>query len=165
MTSEGNPTMLTSGSPAPELALEDTAGQAWRLSDLRGAHSALLYFMRSTSCPICNRHVRDLAARRDEFAAADVRVLIVVPEGRDAGATWKADHGIPFQVLYGSAGTPHDSVGLTRKVLGSMQQSGTVLIDPDGIIRHAHGATLPTNSYDKKGIAAAIDAMRSRTSN
>ncbi|TQM26208.1 peroxiredoxin family protein [Nocardia bhagyanarayanae] len=156
--------MLTSGSPAPELELEDTAGQAWRLSDLRGAHSALLYFMRSTSCPICNRHVRDLVAQRDRFAADDVRVLIVVPEARDVGLAWKTDRGIPFPVLVGSAGTAHESVGLTRRVFGSMQQSGTVLVDPDGIIRHAHGATLPVNSYDKKGIIAAIDVMRSRAS-
>ncbi|MCP2292373.1 peroxiredoxin family protein [Nocardia amikacinitolerans] len=155
--------MLTTGSPAPELALEDTAGQPWRLSDLRGAHSALLYFMRSTSCPICNRHVRDLVARRDQFAADDVRVLIVVPEARDAGLAWKTDHGIPFPVLVGSAGTPHESVGLTRKIFGSMRQSGTVLVDTDGIIRHAHGATLPVNSYDKKGIIGAIHSMRGRS--
>ncbi|WP_067841845.1 peroxiredoxin family protein [Nocardia lijiangensis] len=154
--------MLTSGSPAPELELEDTAGQAWRLSSYRGAHSALLYFMRSTSCPVCNRHVRDLVAHRNEFDADDVHVLIVVPEGRDAGLAWQTDHGIPFPVLVGSAGTPHESVGLTRKVFGSMQQSGTILVDPDGIIRHAHGATLPINSYDKKGILAAIHSLRSR---
>ncbi|MEU2258271.1 peroxiredoxin family protein [Nocardia xishanensis] len=156
--------MLTSGSPAPELELEDTAGQAWRLADHRGAHGVLLYFMRSTSCPICNRHVRDLVARRNEFDAAGIRVLIAIPEDRVAGLAWKTEHGVPFPVLVGSAGTPHESVGLTRKVFGSMQQSGSILVDGDGIVRHAHGATLPTNSYDKKGIMAAIDAMRSRAS-
>ncbi|MGV9821428.1 peroxiredoxin family protein [Nocardia xishanensis] len=156
--------MLTPGSPAPELELQDTAEQAWRLSDHRGAHGALLYFMRSTSCPICNRHVRDLVARRNEFDAAGIRVVIAIPEDRVAGLAWKTEHGIPFPVLVGSAGAPHESVGLTRKVFGSMQQSGSVLVDRDGIVRHAHGATLPTNSYDKKGIMAAIDGMRSRTS-
>lgn len=156
--------MLTSGTPAPELELEDTAGQPWRLSDYRGMHSALLYFMRSTSCPICNRHVRDLVAHRDEFDADNVRVLIAVPESRDAGLAWKTEHGIPFPVLVGSAGTPHESIGLTRKVFGSMQQSGTVLVDPDGIVRHAHGATLPVNSYDKKGIFAAVRTIRGRMS-
>lgn len=51
-------------------------------------------------------------------------------------------------------------IGLSRRAFGSMQQSGSVLIDAHGIIRHAHGATLPTNSYDKKGITAAIAALR-----
>ncbi|NEW38591.1 redoxin domain-containing protein [Nocardia cyriacigeorgica] len=155
--------MLTSGSPAPAVELEDTAGQVWRLSDHLGTHSALMYFMRSTSCPICNSHVRDLVARRNEFAAEGIRVHIAVPEDRDRALAWKTKRGIPFSVLVGSDRTPHESIGLTRTVFGSMQQSGTILVDRDGIIRHAHGATLPTSSYDKKGILAAVDSMRSGT--
>jgi hypothetical protein len=51
-------------------------------------------------------------------------------------------------------------IGLSKKIFGSMQQSGSILIDTHGIIRHAHGATLPTSSYDKKGVTAAIAALR-----
>lgn len=156
--------MLTSGSTAPAMELEDTAGQPWRLSDHRGGHGVLLYFMRSTSCPICNRHVRDLVARRAEFEADNILIAIVVPEGRDLGLAWQTECGIPFPVLVGSAGTPHESIGLTRKVFGSMQQSGTLLVDTDGIVRHAHGATLPVNSYDRKGIGAAVCSLRGRSS-
>lgn len=122
----------------------------------------LLYFMRSTSCAICNRHVRDLVANRADFDAEGIRVAIVVPEERTAGLAWKTERGIPFPVLTGPTGSPHESVGLTRRLFGSMQQSGTVLVDGQGIVRHAHGATMPTGSYDKKGITAAIDAMLDR---
>lgn len=155
--------MLTSGSPAPDLVLEDTTGQPWRLSHHRGVHNVLLYFMRSTSCPICNRHVRDLIARRDEFDADNVHIAIVVPEDRDAGQAWKTRRGIPFPVLSGAATPSYETVGLARKIFGSMQQSGTLLVDRDGIVRHAHGATLPLNSYDKKGLAAAVESIRSHT--
>ncbi|WP_225993235.1 hypothetical protein [Actinomadura rudentiformis] len=51
-------------------------------------------------------------------------------------------------------------IGLGRKVFGSMQQSGSVLIDSQGVIRHAHGATMPTGGYDKKGITAAVQDLR-----
>ncbi|WP_280463210.1 peroxiredoxin family protein [Nocardia carnea] len=155
--------MLISGSPAPDLELEDTTGQAWRLSRHRGVHNVLLYFMRSTSCPLCNRHVRDLVAQQDRFDDSNIHVAVVVPEGRGPGLEWKTGRGIPFPVLSGAAAGPHESIGLTRKVFGSIQQSGTVLVDVDGIVRHAHGATLPLNSYDTKGLAAAIDSLRSRT--
>ncbi|MBF6514923.1 redoxin domain-containing protein [Nocardia cyriacigeorgica] len=155
--------MLTPGSPAPVLELEDTAGRPWRLSENLGANGALLYFTRSTSCPICNRHVRDLLTRRGEFDAAGLRIHIAVPEDRERALGWKTRHGIPFTVLVGSTGTPHASIGLPRTVFGTMQQSGSVLVDADGIIRHAHGATMPVSGYDKKGIAAAIEAMLSRT--
>jgi hypothetical protein len=62
----------------------------------------------------------------------------------------------------GSQGTPHETIGLSRKVFGSMQQSGSVLIDSQGIVRHTHGATMPTGGYDKKGIAAAIRRLNVR---
>ncbi|WP_280507931.1 peroxiredoxin family protein [Nocardia flavorosea] len=154
--------MLISGSPAPDLELEDTTGQAWRLFQHRGVHNVLLYFMRSTSCPLCNRHVRDLAARQDRFDEDNIHVAVVAPEGRSPALAWKTERGIPFPVLSGAAASPHESIGLTRKVFGALQQSGTVLVDLDGIVRHAHGATLPLNSHDRKGLLAAIDSVLGR---
>lgn len=151
--------MLETGSPAPDVVLEDTDGQAVRLSDRRRDHAVLVYFMRSTSCPVCNRHVQDLVRRRDEFAARDVRVLVAVPEDRTAAAEWKARRRIPFPVLVGRHATPHELVGLSRKVFGSLQQSGSVLIDAHGVIRHAHAATMPTGGYDRRGITAALQAL------
>ncbi|MFE9747207.1 peroxiredoxin family protein [Saccharothrix saharensis] len=151
--------MLETGSPAPQLVLEDTDGRTVRLSDHQGRHAVLLFFMRSTSCPICNRHVRDLVQRADDLAADDVHVLIAVPEDRPEAARWKEKHGIPFPVLTGRRESPHELVGLSRKVFGSMQQSGSILVDRQGVVRHAHGTTLPTNSYDKPGITAAIASL------
>jgi peroxiredoxin len=141
------------------MVLEDTEGQTVRLSDYQGRHAVLIFFMRSTSCPVCNRHVRDLINRGDELAADNVRVLLAVPEDREQAAAWKAKHQIPFPVLTGRRDSPHEMIGLGKKVFGSMQQSGSVLIDSHGIIRHAHGATMPTSSYDKKGITAAIASL------
>lgn len=154
--------MLEIGSPAPDVVLEDTDGRAVRLSGPQGDHAMLVYFMRSTSCPVCNRHVHDLIRRRDEFAADNLRVFIAVPEDRRTAAEWKAKRRIPFPVLTGRHGTPHEMVGLGRKVFGSLQQSGSVLIDSQGVIRHAHAATMPTGGYDRKAITAALQALRAR---
>ena len=116
--------------------------------------------MRSVSCPVCNLHVRSLIKTADEYAAAGVQVMIVVPESTDAAARWKSRNSIPFPVVTGRRGSAHEAVGLTRKVFGSMRQSGSILIDAHNTIRHAHSATMPTNSYDKSGIAAALDELR-----
>jgi peroxiredoxin len=150
--------MLDTGTTAPVLTLEDSDGQAVRLADFRGVSPVLIYFMRTTTCPACNGHVRDLVARSQELADRGVTVLIAVPEGRSEAAAWKRDRKVPFTVVTGESGTPHESVGLTRKVFGAVQQSGTILIDRQGLIRHTHAATLPTNAYDKKSVAAALDA-------
>lgn len=150
--------MLTSGSPAPRMELEDTDGQPWRLADHRGVRSVLLYFMRSTSCPVCLRHVRDLAGQRKTFDDKNVGVFVAVPEDRATASAWKARRDIPFPVLVGTSARPHELIGMSRKVFGSMQQSGSLLVDPEGVVRHAHSATLPINSYDRKAILAALPA-------
>ncbi|WP_067829745.1 peroxiredoxin family protein [Nocardia inohanensis] len=155
--------MLETGSIAPGMEFEDTDGRPWRLADYRGKHGVLLYFMRSTSCPICNRHVRDLVAKQQEFQDDNIRVFVAVPEDAATGAAWRAKRAVPFPVLVGTEARPHESIGLSRKVFGSMQQSGTVLIDADGIVRHVHGATLPVNGYDGKGISAAIRSIPGRS--
>ncbi|RKS79208.1 peroxiredoxin [Actinomadura pelletieri DSM 43383] len=152
--------MLQAGTPAPEMALEDTDGRVVRLSDYQGERAVLIYFLRATSCPICNRHVQDLIRSRDEFVGNDVQVLIVAPEGRSKAAAWKAKRKIPFPVLVGREGAAHEMVGPHRKVFGTMQQSGSVLIDSQGIVRHVHGATMPTGGYDKKAITAAVRKLR-----
>ncbi|MEU0530222.1 peroxiredoxin family protein [Amycolatopsis tolypomycina] len=148
--------MLEAGSPAPQLVLEDTDGQTVHLPD---HHAVLLYFMRSTTCPVCRRHVRHLADDAATLEAAGVRVLIAVPEDRATAAAWRAKHAIPFQVLTGRRGTPHELVGLGRAVFGALQRSGSVLVDAEGIVRHAHSAALPTAGYDRAGIAAAVAAL------
>jgi peroxiredoxin len=148
--------VLEAGSPAPRLVLEDTDGQTVQLP---GHHAVLLYFMRSTTCPVCRRHVRSLAEDAAALEAAGVRVLIAVPEDRTTAAAWRAKHEIPFPVLTAPRGTPHEPAGLNRAVFGALQRSGSILVDAEGVVRHAHSAILPTGSYDRAGIAAAVAAL------
>ncbi|RSN24833.1 peroxiredoxin [Amycolatopsis sp. WAC 01416] len=148
--------MLEIGSVVPDLALEDTTGQVVRLSEFRGKENVLLYFMRSTTCPVCNGHVKDLVGRAADFAAADVRILIAVPEGREEAKAWRTKRGLSLRVVSGRGTTPHEAFGLSKKML---QQSGSVLIDREGVVRHAHAATMPISAYDKKGIAKAVDGL------
>ncbi|MBE8521096.1 peroxiredoxin family protein [Amycolatopsis sp. H6(2020)] len=151
--------MLEAGSPAPHLVLEDTEGRPVSLADHNGHHAVLLYFVRSTTCPVCRRHVRTLAEDAAALEAAGVRVLIAVPEDRETARAWRAKHEIPFPVLTGRRNTPHELVGLNRAVFGALQRSGSVLVDAQGVVRHAHSAALPTGSYDRAGIAAAVAAL------
>ena len=148
--------MLEAGSVLPDIALEDSNGGPVNLQDFRGRANVLMYFMRSTTCPVCNSHVQNLVDHKADFAADNVTVLVAVPEGRDEAAAWQLKRQLPFTVVTGRQGTPHESIGLTKKVFGTLQQSGSVLIDRDEVVRHAHGASIPVGSYDKNGVAHAI---------
>jgi peroxiredoxin len=155
--------MLEIGSVAPALDLEDTEGNPVSVRDAASSlhrTGVLLFFMRSATCPVCNLHVKHLVRDADEYAAAGVQVMIALPEGREEAARWKAKQSVPFVVVTGRRGSAHEAVGLTRKVFGSMRQSGSILVDSHNRIRHAHAATVPTSSFDSKGVAAAVGQLR-----
>jgi peroxiredoxin len=155
--------MIEVGQSAPELRLTDTMGAGIRLSDYRGASDVLIYFMRHTGCPMCNRHVKHLAAQAAEYAGYGVAVLVAVPDDADTASRWAATKKLPFPVVIGTGGTPHAGLGLARKIFGSMQQSGTVLIDRGGVVRYLDVATMPPGGYSQRDVAKAIqDLHRSR---
>ena len=82
--------MLEIGSVA-DIQLEDTEGHKISVADYRGKENVFLYFMRALSCAQCNAHVRSLAKSKADFDAANVRIIIAVPEGNaDAGRSCAA---------------------------------------------------------------------------
>jgi peroxiredoxin len=144
---------------APDLALVDHTGAEVTLAGYLANGPVLLYFMRTSTCPVCANHVRDLARRKAEFDAKGVQVVVAVPEGPDEAAAAHAALKLPYPVVTGRSGTAHEAFGLTARMFGSMQQSGSVLLDGDGRIRHAHSATVPVGAYDRAGLGAALQAM------
>jgi len=151
--------MIAVGTPMPNLGLLDSSGEPIRLLDAGGERGLLVFFMRSSTCPICNAHVRDLVRQAESLASRGVGVVVAVPEGVGAAAELKERRGASFPVVTGGATTAHESIGLAKRVFGSVQQSGTVLVDGSGIVRYAQSSTLPTGSYDRRAIAAALDEL------
>lgn len=147
--------MLEIGS-SPDLKLEDTDGNTVSIADFTGKDNVLIYFMRALSCAQCNAHVQSFIKNQTEFDAADVKIIVAVPEDLKDAAAWKARKGIPYTVVAGAAGTPHESVGLLKKVFGTLQQSGTVLFDSTGAVTYTQVSTVPTTSYNKAEIATAL---------
>jgi peroxiredoxin len=143
----------------PTLALEDTDGHDLDLESYRGNDNVFIYFMRALSCAQCNAAVQNMAKNSAEFDAASVKVLVAVPEEISDAAAWKAKKNIPFPVVVGKSGTAHAEVGLLRKVFGAIQQSGSILLDKDGVVRYAHVSTNPGASYNRNEVATAIAAL------
>lgn len=150
--------MLEIGSTL-DLTLEDTDGNTVAISDYRGRSSIFLYFMRALSCAQCNAHVQSLVKNRELFESAGATIIIAVPEGRDEATAWKRTKALPFAVVTGQAGSPHESVGLLRKVFGAVQQSGSILVDRNGVVRYSHVSTVPTTSFNRAEVQAALGGL------
>lgn len=141
------------------LHVREADGTPLDLETYRGTSNVFVYFMRALSCAQCNTAVRALAAQQAELAASDVQVVVAVPEDASDASAWRAKRTVPFPVVVGIDGTPHAEAGLLKKVFGTLQQSGGVLIDKQGVVRYAHVSTNPGSSYQRDELAAAIAAL------
>ncbi|WP_213816611.1 redoxin domain-containing protein [Glaciihabitans sp. dw_435] len=147
--------MIEIGS-TPTLSLVSTEGKSFDLKSNEGDKGVFVYFMRALSCAQCNAAVAKMAKGHDAFDKAGVRVVIAVPEDLASATAWKAKKALPFDVVVGQSGTAHEEVGLLRKVFGLLQQSGSILLDRDGVTRYAHVSTNPGASYNEAEVAGAI---------
>ncbi|WP_375399405.1 redoxin domain-containing protein [uncultured Amnibacterium sp.] len=149
---------LETGSPLT-LHVRQSDGTPFDLDTYRGTSNVFVYFMRALNCAQCNSAVRTLTSQKDELAAADVQVVVAVPEDAAAATAWKAKRGVPFPVVVGQDGTPHAEAGLLKKVFGAIQQSGGVLLDKHGRVQYAHVSTNPGASYQRDELKAAVAAL------
>jgi peroxiredoxin len=149
---------LETGS-ALSLNLKNVDGSPFALESFRGSQNVFVYFMRTITCAQCNAAVRTLAAQQAELDAADVRVVVAVPDDAADALAWKQRRDIPFTVVVGQDGTAHAEAGLLRKVFGAIQQSGGILVDKQGVVRYSHVSTNPGASYRSADLMAAIAAL------
>lgn len=150
---------LTLGAAAPPLALQDPNGLPLNLAAIADGHPLVLYFMRTADCVVCARHVKALVRARHEITRREARVAVVVPDGPAEAGELQLRLAVPFPVLSGRTGRAHAAFGLTKAVFGQLQQSGTILLDSDGIVRHRTTATVPFGAFDEQALLADLDAL------
>lgn len=142
---------LAAGDSFPTLEIIDTRGARSTWSP--GAHTELVYFMRTSSCPICHQHVRQLEGLETASGPARERTTVVVPGGAaEAVAVAKRHPGLAGRIV--ASETAHEAVGLF--VTMGMQQSGTFAVRPDGTVSWAKTATIPVGAFHHADAVAAL---------
>ena len=109
--------------------------------------TTVLYFMRAAICPQCNRHAREIDAALPELAQRGMGAIVIVPEDTQAAQKVKERNHLSLPVM-ASNGDAHALVGLEKKLLGLIQQSGTVVVNKAGEVLYKRIATNPEGSFD-----------------
>lgn len=143
------------GSPAPLFALPSNQNVTVQLSDVVGKHHTLLFFMREFSCPSCRQTVSHLKSLYAELTAADVSIFIIGGGDRKYAEQLAALYKLPFPVLADLKREVYAQYGL-HKVVKLNQQSGTYLIDKQGILRYMRQATLAFQSFSAKDLMEVV---------
>ena len=92
---------------------------------------------------------------KDELERRNARA-IVIGGGTELAATiatrWLK---LPWPILRDPERAVYRAYGLERS-LGLIQQSGTMVVDAEGILRYAHGGLNPGTAFPRAGILAAL---------
>lgn len=144
---------------ASSIQLDLHDGTRLRVPQAAGAQAYLLRFMRMSSCPPCLAHVRHIDAELETLRALGAQPVVVVPGGIDAARQMRERFKLHVPVASGADGDVHSLFGLEKQLFGIAQQSGTVLIDAAGVIRHQRAATLPIDSYRHAEVIDALHAL------
>jgi peroxiredoxin len=126
------------GDIAPDFSLQSLTGETVRLSELTAKSPVVLLVLRGYpgyQCPLCQRQVRDFAAKAQEFAQAGVAVVMIYPGPMDtvdqrakeflAGETLPD----PMRMLLDPDYTFTNAYGLRWNAKGETAYPSTFLID------------------------------------
>jgi peroxiredoxin len=142
------------GAIMPDLHLVDPGGRRSTLHATRAAAPAVVYFMRSSTCPVCRGHARALARLADDGRLNGATVVIVAP-GDAAEARVAADRIGPATVSVWATGSGHADAGLGKFL--ALQHSGTFVLDRDGTVRYRRTSAIPTGSFDADEVVSALE--------
>ncbi len=104
-------------------------------------------------------HAVQLGQAASRFGERGVRFLVLGPGG-PARARWLARLvRAPFPVLADPEREAFLAYGYARRIVSPIQQSGTVLVDPGGVVRYVRRATNPLGALDLPELERAIAAL------
>lgn len=152
------------GEEAPDFTLEDTEGQPWRLSDVRGQKTVVLLWIFADWCPVCHKEFHGLIHRADRFREQNVEVATIechdryrcrVMEGKEIRPDyWFADNfpddrpqaPYPEKIWWPHLVDRAAAVGLRHGIdpwqfavhSEWVNRPSTIIVDPDGIVRLAY---------------------------
>lgn len=146
---------LAVGDAMLDIALRRPDGTAAGLREVVAGRAAVVYFMRTSTCPVCHSHVAALVRAAEARRLPGAAVHVLVPgEPSDAADVRRR---IPSRaVAVWATGTGHAEAGLGRFL--ALQHSGVFLLDAAGGVRYRRSAALPTQSFDLGELLTALAA-------
>jgi len=141
------------GSTMPDIGLTGPDGSAERLTSVIADSRAVVFFMRSSSCAICLAHAVALEKMAQKGELSGARAIVVTP-GDSSDAAKVAARLAAGAASVWASGTEHAAVGLGTFL--AIQHSGTFVLAADGTVLAARAATIPTGSFSRDEVLAAL---------
>ncbi|NNF11950.1 MAG: AhpC/TSA family protein [Gemmatimonadetes bacterium] len=153
----------------PNLNVRVAGGDDWTLGEEPPENFTMIVFYRGFHCPICSRHLADLASKVDDFAERGVDVIAVSTDTRARAEQtleeWQVDglrigYGLSLDEardwgLFLSTSRGATSTGIVEPEL--FAEPATYLVRPDGTLYFGSVQTMPFARPSFREILGAID--------
>jgi len=144
--------VVEEGKPAPDIELENDAGETVRLSSLRGK-PVVLYFYPKDNTSGCTTQACGIRDAWSEFERAGAVVLGVSPDGVASHVKFRTDFELPFNLLADPDHVAAEAYGVwQRKTRNGRTYMGivrsTFVIGPDGNVIKALRNVKPATHAD-----------------
>jgi peroxiredoxin len=156
-------TALRVGHAAPDFRLPGTDGtpaghRDYTLSEYAG-QPVVLVFYPGDNTPVCTRQLNSYTEDVDAFQAVDAQVLAISPQSVESHDAFSDDQGGFAFPLLADVGK---QVGRRYGILGPVgfYRRSVFVVDPGGVVRHAHRAVAGLGFRPTDELVAAVDAAR-----
>jgi len=144
---------LKIGSKAPELKLTDEAGNAFKLSSLKGK-TVVLYFYPKADTPGCTTESCEFRDHSAAFADKDAVIIGISPDTEKAQTKFKNKFTLPFTLLADADNKGAEAYGVwVEKSMYGKTYMGvartTFVIGPDGKIKHIFEKVKPAGHAEE----------------
>jgi peroxiredoxin Q/BCP len=130
------------GEPVPDIEVQATDGQTFRLSDLRGSN-LVLYFYPKDNTPGCTTEGQDFRDYYEDFRKLKTGILGVSRDSLKSHEGFKSKHCLPFDLVADEDEKLCKLFGVIReknlygkKVLGI--ERSTFILDRQGVLRREY---------------------------
>jgi thioredoxin-dependent peroxiredoxin len=150
--------MIEVGERAPDFELAGTGERTYRLADLRGQWVVLAFYPGDFT-PVCTRQFcsyRDAADRLDEL---DAVVLGISPQSVSSHDRFREEYGLTVTLLSDSERRAVREYGIVR---AGLVRRSIFILDPEGVVRYRHVATLGLSYKNVEDLAEALAQARAR---
>jgi peroxiredoxin Q/BCP len=145
------------GSKAPDIALPDSDGVTWHLSDHRGKVVVLLFYP-GDETPICTRQMCSVRDRWEDYAATGAEVVGISTNTVESHKSFAEHHELPLRLLADVDRRVADLYGAQSLIPGKVARS-VFVINRDGVITYRDvrplGLFRPKDDDTIKAIKAA----------
>src|SRR5215216_2775871 len=141
------------GDPAPEFALDGTAG-SFSLSEHRGERVVLLFYPGDNTA-VCTRQFCSYRDEAEGFDALEATVVGISTQSVKSHREWTAKHGLTVPLLADPGGKVARAYGAHMALRGTTR--AVVIVDEHGRIGHRHDHLLGLDFQTVDELRDALD--------